>query len=140
MMKNIFLLVLISFLISNISYSEEKTLHCKFVGGDLVEFIQDGKNRTIYGAGDIEDEYIVIDFEKEKIKSAPYYRNIFVTNPLFQADEVSWDGFKKNVFSYSVRLNRKNGRLWIIYNQLPPEAGKLSWEYNYDCEEAKLKF
>jgi len=139
-MRKTFLLILFSFLISNISYSEEKTLHCKFVGGDLVEFIQDGKNRTIYGAGDKEDEYIVIDFEKEKIKSAPYYVNKFLTYPLFQADEVGWDRRKKNEFSYSVRLNRKNGRLWIIYNQLPTEPGVFSWEYNYDCEDAKLKF
>jgi hypothetical protein len=139
-MKNIFLLVLISFLISNISYSEETTLHCKFVEGDMVEIIADGQNRYEYGVGDIEDEYLVIDFEKKKIKSAPYYRNIFVSNPFFEADQISWYGGKKNVFSYSAKLDRKNGRLWIIHNEFPKEIGALAWEYNYDCEDAKLKF
>ena len=61
---------LIVFLILTVnSYSAETTLYCKFKNGD--RWKDPDRNKVILGEGDVVDEYLKIDFEKEKIISAP---------------------------------------------------------------------
>ena len=140
MLKNFFLIIFISFLISNISYSEEKTLRCLFVLGERNEFTENGTKTFEFGIGDKEDEYLVIDFEKERIKSAPYYQGFFSTNFTFQPEKITWSKTKKNNYTFYVELNRVSGRLQIIYNSLPTGIGSYNEEYFYTCENFKTRF
>ena len=116
-MKNIFLLVLISFLISNISYSEEKTLRCLFVLGERNEFTDNGTKTFEFGKGDKEDEYLVIDFEKKRIKSAPYYQGFFRTNFTFQPEKITWSKTKKIITLFMLNSIEylEDYKLYIIH-------------------------
>lgn len=98
-------------------------------------------NETIeWGLGDQPDEYLKIDFEKERIKEAPHYENLFVSSPFFWENKVTWYRTRKNLYSYFAELNRETGVLNIIWNKLPSDAKRYSTEHIYQCEKANLKF
>ena len=121
------------------SYSAETTLYCKFKNGDGWQ--DPDRKKVILGEGDIKDEYLKIDFDKEKIISAPNYEGFWKTNVIFDPNIVKWNGSKKGVYSYSAELNRETGKLWIIWNQFKTKYTiREAWEYNYDCSKAKMKF
>ena len=135
-MKKLFTLILISFLYLNPSYSEEITLKCLFVMGERTS----PNEVREWGLGDQPDEYLKLDFEKEKIKDAPYYENFFVSNPLFWENKVTWHRTKKNSYGFFAELNRETGVLNIIWNKLPSDSKRYSTEHIYQCEKAKMKF
>ena len=133
-MKKILTLILLSFLFTNISYSEVVNLKCSFVLGDQT------KPKKEWGIGDQPDEYLKINFEKEKIIEAPYYENFFVSNPVFRRNKVTWNRLKKNKYMFFAELNRENGVLNIVWNKLPTDSQRYSTEHIYQCEKANLKF
>lgn len=93
-----------------------------------------------WGIGDQPDEYLKIDFEKEKIKDAPYFENFFVSNLLFWVNKVTWYRTKKNSYSFFAELNRETGVLKIIWNKLPSNSEAYSTEHIYQCKKANMKF
>ena len=117
----------------------EITLYCKFKNGGGWQ--DPDRKEVILGEGDVEDEYLKIDFEKEKIISAPNYEGFWKTSVIFQPTSVDWHGSKKGVYSYSAKLDRETGKLWIIRNQFKTKYTiREAWEYNYTCSKAKMKF
>ena len=129
--------------ISQTSIAAETMLHCKFKYGDRTIL---GKTQD-YGPGDIEDEYLKIDFDKEKIISVPHYTRGYFgidgfgrDSVLFKDVELVWYGKKKDVYSYHASLNRQTGKLKILYNQSSSKPERESTEYNYSCSRTKLKF
>jgi len=133
-MKKLLSILVFSLLFSGGASAEITTLHCKFVLGDRTN------PKIEYGIGDQQDEYLKIDFDKEKIVSAPYYENIFVSNPLFQIDKVTWHRTKKKSYSFFSELDRKTGQLNIIWNKLPSGTEAYSTEHIYECSKAEMKF
>ena len=133
-MKKILTLILLSFLFTNISYSEVVNLKCSFVLGDQT------KPKKEWGIGDQPDEYLKINFEEEKIVEAPYYENKFVSNPVFWQKYVSWNRLKKNKYMFFAELNRETGVLNIVWNKLPTNSEAYSTEHVYQCKKSEFKF
>ena len=132
-------LVIVFLILTVNSYSAETTLYCKFINGDGWQ--DPDRKEIILGQGDVKDEYLKIDFNKEKIISAPNYEGSWKTRVIFKPSIVTWQGSKKGVYSYTAELDRETGKLSIIRNQFKTKYTiREAWGYNYNCTKAKMKF
>ena len=114
----------------------ETLLQCKFNSGDRVF----SGVKTTYTEGEIQDIFLKIDFEKEKVIESPFgiygTFGISKTNILFTTTEVKWWGENQYVSMFA-NLNRQNGELKSVYNK--KDGGESRLEY-YICSKGKLKF
>ena len=115
--------------------AEETVLHCKFKYGD-----KRTKGVIIdYKKGDIKDEFLKIDFEKEKIISAPHYVGFIKPSVFFELEKLSWYDSKKDDYLFFSLLNRVSGELKISWTNMQTN-NKWSTLYYYDCSKGNLKF
>ncbi|MDA9745025.1 hypothetical protein N9U84_04665 [Candidatus Pelagibacter sp.] len=136
-MKKLFGIVVLCLVLSGNAYTKETKLHCKFIGGDKVV---PGKQKIIYEEGDLSDEYLKIDFDREKVIDHPFkvYGLFSSENTIiFDGAEVSWTGKNKYIRKVAI-LNRQDGRLIEVYNIL--DDSREAGERNYLCSETKFKF
>ena len=134
-MKEIICILVLSFLFGGNAHSEEVILHCKFKYGDRTS----QGVKTEYRQGEIKDEYLKIDFEREKIISAPHYIGFIKPSVLFKLDELVWYDGKENHYGFFAALSRVTGKLQIIWNNFETN-NRWSTEYNYSCSKGNLKF
>ena len=129
--------LIIFLFISQTSIAAETLLHCEFKYGDKVgPRIQ---NET-FGPGDMEDVYLKIDFEREKVIESPFvvYGTFgSKTKILFNGSEVTWTGKNKYIRLVAV-LDRSTGELRSVYNKL--DGSDTSGEENYICKKSRLRF
>jgi hypothetical protein len=122
-------------MIGGVARAEVIVLHCKFKSGDKTS---PGVSID-YKKGDIKDEFLKIDFEKEKIISAPHYVGFIKPSVLFRLDKLSWYDSKTNYYIFFSDLNRVSGELKITWNNMETN-NKWSTLYYYDCSKGNLKF
>ena len=117
------------------AHSKEVILHCKFKYGEQTS----PGVKTEYKQGEIKDEYLKIDFEKEKIISAPHYHGFIKPSVLFKLDELVWYDGKESHYGFFALLSRVTGELKIVWNNI--ETNNIwSTLYYYSCSKGNLKF